>query len=152
MTTKAKPDAEKLLKEEREMGAEIERLEAELRELEAPSRPFTWEEIRAGAVEDLDKRERRKNVLPLMIQAAKARQLEIHRDRCEAQIGPLAERREKAEADLEDARAKREEATEREGVANGRYSEAHTALRYAEQELRQVERDLRALKGGPTGG
>ena len=145
MTTKARPDVEKLLEEEREMGAEIGRLETELRELEAPSRPFTWEEIQAGAMEDLDKHERRKNILPRLIQAAKVRQLEIRRERCEAQIGPLTKRQEKAEADLEDARVKREEAAEREGAAAGKYSEAHTALRHAQQELRQTERDLRAL-------
>ena len=150
MTTKTKPDAKKLLEDEREMGAEIERLEAELQELEAPSRPFTWEEIQAGAIEDLDKRERRKNVLPRLIVAARVRQLEIRRERCEAQIGPLTERQSKAEVDLEDARVKRGEAAEREGAAAGKYSEAHTALRYARQELRQTERDLRALKGEAT--
>ncbi len=148
MTTKAKPGgAEKLLEEEREMGAEIERLEAELAELEAPARPFTWEEIQTGAIEDLDKRERRKAVLPRLIAAAKARQLEIRRERLEAEIGPLSERRERAEAKLEEAKAKRLEAAEREGAAHGEYSDAHMALRYAQQGLRQVERDLRALGG-----
>ncbi len=145
MPTEAKPNAKKLLQEEREMGAEIGRLEAELAELEAPSRPFTWQEIEAGAIEDLDKRERRKNVLPRMISAAKVRQLELRRDRLEAEIGPLSERRDKAEKELEGVRAKRLEAEKREGIAAGEHSDAHTELRYSEQELRQTERDLRGL-------
>ncbi len=147
MPTKAKPNTKKLLEEEREMGAEIERLGRELEELEAPSRPFTWEEIRAGAVEDLDRRERRRAVLPRMIAAAKARQLEIRRARLEAEIGPLSRRSERAEAKLEEAKVERAKAAEREGVAHAEHSDARQALRYARQGLRQVERDLQALEG-----
>lgn len=145
MTTKTKTSAENLRDEEREMGAEVGRLEAELADLESPSRPFTWEEIKAGALEDLDKRERRKNILPRLITAAKVRLLEIHRERLEAEIGPLSERRDRNHAKLEEAKARRLEAQEREGTAAGAYSDAHTELRAIGQELRQTERDLRAL-------
>ena len=145
MTTKTKPAAEKLLGEERKMGAEIERLEGELMELEAPAHDFGWEEIRAGALEDLDKRERRKNILPRLIRAAKVRLLELRRDRLEAELGPLSERQEDAEAKLERARAKRAEAEERIRVAAGESSESVLALRLAQQGLRQTERDLKAL-------
>ncbi len=150
MTTKTKPNAEKLLEEEREMGVEIGRLEAELGELEAPSRPFTWEELQAGATEDLDRRERRKGILPRLISAAKVRQLEVRRERLEAEIGPLSERQERAHAKSEEATAKRLEAAKREGIAHGEHSDASMALRYVQQELRQTDRDLRALgvKGG----
>ena len=145
MTTKPKADAERLLEEEREMGAEIGRLEAELRELEAPAHNFSWEEIQAEALEDLDKRERRKNILPRLITAAKVRQLELRRDRLGAQMGPLTERQDEAHAKLEEVRAEREEAEQREGVAAGEHSEAGMTLRFVQQELRQTARDLRAL-------
>lgn len=145
MTTKTKPGAEKLLEGEREMGAEIGRLEAELGELETPAHTFTWEEVQAGALEDLDRRERRKNILPHLIRATKVKQLEIRRERLEAEIGPRSERRDRTHAKLEEAKAKRLEAQEREGTAAGAYSDAHTELRAAEQELRQTERDLRGL-------
>ena len=145
MTTKAKQGAAKLLEEERGMGAEIERLEAELRELEAPAHAFTWEELQAGVLEDMDKRERRKNVIPRLIVAAKVRQLQIRRERLEAEIGPLPERQEEAYAKLEEARAKRAEAEKREGAAAGEHSDAGMSLRLAQQGLRQTERDLKAL-------
>ncbi len=148
MTTKTKQGTERLLEEERAMGAEVGRLEAELRELEAPARDFSWEEIQGGALEDLDRRERRKNILPTLIRAAKVRQLEIRRERHEAEIGPLFERQEKAHAKLEDARTKRVEAEEREGRAAGEHSDAGMTLRLARQGLRQTERDLKALGAG----
>ena len=148
MTTKKKQGAEKLMEGERAMGAELARLEAELAELEAPSRPLRWEEIQDGGLEDLDKRERRKAVLPRLISAGKVRHLELRRDRLEAEIGPLSERRDKAEAKLEEARAKRQEAEQREGIAAGEASAAHTELRHAEQEFRQTVRGLRGLGAG----
>ena len=148
MTTKKEQGAEKLMEEERAMGAEIGRLESELTELETPSRPFTWEELQAGAVEDLDKRERRKAILPALIRAGKVRQLEIRRERHEAEMGPLSSRQEEARARLEEARANRAEAEEREGVAAAEHSDAGMALRFTQQGLRQTERDLRALGAG----
>ncbi len=148
MTSKTKPNnAKALLEEEREMGAEIGRLEAELAELEAPSRPFTWEEIRAGAVEDLDRRERRKAVLPRMIAAAKVRLLEIRRERLEGDLGPLSERLQKVETKLQEVRDEHAKIEEREAVLHGERSDAHMALRYVRQEIKQIERDLRGLAG-----
>ena len=144
-STKAKPGTEKLLEEEREMGAEIERLEAELAQLESPAPALNWEAIQAGGLDQLDKREMRRITLPKLIRAARVRQLELRRERHEAEIGPLSERLRRAEAKLEEARAERLEAAEREGAAHVERSDAHTALRYARQGLRQTERDLRAL-------
>ena len=147
-STKAKPGTEKLLEEEREMGAEIERLEAELAQLESPAPALNWEAIQAGGLDQLDKREMRRITLPKLIRAARVRQLELRRERHEAEMGPLSSRQEEARARLEEARANRAEAEEWEGVAAAEHSDAGMALRFTQQGLRQTERDLRALGAG----
>jgi chromosome segregation ATPase len=152
MTAKTTPDAQKLLREEREMGAAIERLEAEQRDLESPAPALTWEEIQAGAMKDLEGRERRRGILPRLIAAAKIRRLEIRRERQEAEIGPLREAREEARTRLEEAQAKRQEAQELETRAQVEHGDARMRLRYAQGFLDETERELRALKGGSPGG
>lgn len=153
MTTKTTPDdVGKLLEEEREMGSEVERLGAELRDLESLAPALTWEEIQAGAMEDLEGRERRRSVLPRLITAAKVRRLELRRERLEAELSPLREAREEARARLEEAQAKRQEAQEAEARAHGEESGARMELRYKERFLAETDRELRALIGGRAGG
>ena len=147
MTTKTKPDAEKLGEEEREMDAEISRLEAERTELESPVRVLTWEEIQAGAAEDLERREGRRGILPRLITAAKVRRLQIRRDRHEREAEPLRKLREDAHARLEAATAKRLEATEEENAARFDYSDANFRVESREERAREIEREIRALRG-----
>lgn len=147
MTTKEKATAEKLLEEEREMDAEIERLEAERGDLESPAPVLTWEQLRAGAVDDLEKRERRRGIVPRLITAAKIKRLEIRRERYEAELAPLIERRDKAYAKREAATEKRLKAIEEEGVARGELSDAQMRVRQRERFVKEIDRDLRALKG-----
>ena len=146
MPTKTKVSAaEALMQEECEMGVKVAGLEAELAELETPSRPLTWQEIEAGAIEDLDRRERRRAILPRLIAAGKIRLLQLRLERLGAEIPPLEEREEETRAKLEEARSKRLEAQEREGRAASAYSDAGMALRLTQQESRQTARDLKAL-------
>jgi hypothetical protein len=101
MTTKTK--AKDLQTEEREMDAEIERLENEHRDLQSPARALTWEEVQTGATEDLERREVRRGILPRLIVAAKVRRLQIRRERYEQEAEPLRKLREEAHERLQAA-------------------------------------------------
>lgn len=143
MTTKQKPTD--LAQEERRMDAEIEKLEAEQRELESPARVPTWDEIQAGA-EDLEKRERRRGILPRLIAAAKVRRLQIRRERYEAELAPLSRARDEAYERLEAARTKRILATEEENAARFPYSDAQARVEGRERRIKEVDREIRELK------
>jgi chromosome segregation ATPase len=147
VTTKEKPAAERLAEEERKMDAEIERLEAEQRELASPSRALTWDEVQAGAAEDLEKRERRRAFLPRLVVAAKVKRLEIRRARLEAEAGPLRERRDEAHERLKTATAKRWEAVEEENAARYAYSNPNMRLESIERRTREIGREIRKLRG-----
>ncbi len=142
-----KTKAEDLVKEERTMDGEISRLEAERGELESPARALTWEEIQAGATEDLEKREARRGVLPRMIVAAKVKRLQIRQQRYEAEMEPFLKKREEAYESLQKATAKRLEAIEEEGAARGEYSDAHVRVTSHEQRIKEADREIRALRG-----
>ena len=145
MTTKEKSKAENLVDEERKMDEEIRRLEAEARELEAPAHVLTWDEIQAG--EDLDKRERRRGVLPRLITAAKIKRLELRRERYERETEPLQAQREEAYARLEEAKTKRLDAIDEENAALYQYSDAFQQVQGQEKRLKAVDRELAELRG-----
>lgn len=136
-----------LVEEEHKMDAEIQRLEAEQRELESPARIPTWEEIQAGTAEDLERRERRRGIVPRMITAAKVRRLELQRERYQAEMEPHQKRREEAFEKLEAARAKRWEAVEEENVARYEYGDANARVASREQRIKEANREIRALRG-----
>jgi len=139
--------AKDLAREEREMDKEIERLEAEARELEAPARAFTWDEIRAGATEDLERRERRRGILPRLLTAAKVKRLEIRRERYEREGEPLHKSRDEAYEKLEAARTKRLEAIEEENAARYEYSDAFQRTQGHEKRMKAIDREIRELRG-----
>jgi hypothetical protein len=146
VTTKTK--TENLIEEEKKMDGEISRLEAEQAELNSPARALTWAEIEAGAVEDLEKRERRRGIVPRLITAAKVRRLEIRRERYEAEAVPFRKRREEAHESLEAATAKRLEAVEEENLARADYGgDAHARVTSREQRIKEANREIRALRG-----
>ena len=145
MSTKEKH--EDLAREEREMDAEIDRLEAEQRELDSPARILTWDEIQAGAAEDLEKLERRRGILPRLVTATKVKRLEIRRARMEEEAGPLREALEGAHEQLQEAAAKRLRATEEENAARAAYSHPYTRLDTIERHTKQIDRDIRVLRG-----
>ncbi len=147
MTTKEKPRTDQLAQEERKMDEEIERLEAEARELEVPARALTWDEIQAGAGEDLDKQERRRGILPRLIIAAKVKRLELRRERYERETEPLRKQREEAYARLEKAKAKRLQAEDEEKMALYEYSDAFQQVQGQEKRLKAVDREIRELRG-----
>ncbi len=145
MTTKQKTAADQLTREEREMDEEIQRLEAERLELEGPASVLSWDQIQAG--EDLDKRERRRGLLPRLITAARIKRLELKRQRHEAEIEPLQTRREKAHARLEKASAKRQEVIEEENAARYEYGDASSRIASREMHIRAINREIRELRG-----
>ncbi len=142
-----KPKAEDLVKEERKMDAEISRLEAEQREIDSPARVLTWDEIQAGASEDLEKREIRRGIIPTLITAAKIRRLELRRERHEAEMEPFLKKREEAYERLQKATAKRLEAVEEENLARADYGDAHARVTSREQRIKEAGREIRALRG-----
>ncbi len=142
-----KPKAEDLAKEERTMDGEVSRLEAEQRELDSPARVLTWGEIQSGAVEDLEKRERRRGILPRLLAAAKIRRLEIRRERLERESEPLHELREDAHERLEAATAKRLEAIEKENAARYEFADALAQTQRQEKRAMAIDRELRELRG-----
>ena len=138
---------EDLLKEERKMDGEIERLEAERGELEAPARALTWDEIQAGAAEDLERREQRRGILPRLIVAAKVKRLELRRERYEREIEPLQKLRAEAHAKLEAVEAKRLQAVEEEEEARCEYGDAYTRIESRERRVKALDREIRELRG-----
>ncbi len=148
MTQQAtKPKAEDLVQEERKMDGEIERLEAEQRELDSPARALTWAEVEAGAVEDLEKREVRRGILPRLITAAKVKRLEIRRERLEREAEPLHKKREGAHERFEAATAKRLKAIEEEDAARYEFADALAQTQGQEKRAKAIERELRELRG-----
>lgn len=144
MTT-AKEKPKNLAEEERKMDKEIERLEAERLELEAPARALSWDEIQAG--EDLEKRERRRGILPRLIVAAKVKRLELRRERYERETEPLRAQRREAHARLEEAKTKRLDAIDEENKALYEYSDAFQRVQGQEKRLKAVDRELAELRG-----
>ncbi len=148
MTEQAtKTEAERLLEEERTMDGEVSRLEAEQRELDSPARVLTWDEIQAGATEDLEKRERRRGILPRLLAAAKIRRLEIRRERLERESEPLDKLREDAHERLEAATAKRLEAIREEDAARYEFADALAQTQRQEKRAMAIDRELRELRG-----
>ncbi|MDP9479060.1 MAG: hypothetical protein M3R38_25840 [Actinomycetota bacterium] len=145
MTTK--PKAENLIEEEKKMNVEIEKLEAEERETNSPARGLTWAEIEAGAAEDLEKRERRRGILPRLITAARVRRLEVRRERYEAEMEPFLKKREEAYERRQAATAKRLEAVEEENAARADYGDANARVMSREQRIKEANREIRALRG-----
>ncbi len=138
---------ENLTQEEQAMDKEIEALEQEARELEAPARLLTWDEIKAGATEDLEKRERRRGLLPRLITAAKVKRLELARERYEQEAEPLRKLREEAYEKLEAARTKRLSAVEEENVARAHYGDAHMRIESRERRTQEIDKEIRELRG-----
>ncbi len=148
MTEQAtKTKTEDLVEEERTMDGEISRLEAEQRELDSPARVLTWDEIQAGATEDLEKREIRRGILPRLIVAAKAKRLEIRRERLERESEPLHKLREDAYERLQKATAKRLEAIEKENAARYKFADALAQTQRQEKRAEAIDRELRELRG-----
>ena len=145
MTTKQEPATDRIAREESRMDETIRQLEDEQRELEGPASVLSWDQIQAG--EDLDKRERRRGLLPRLITAAKIKRLELQRERYEAQIEPLQERRDKAHAQLEKARAKRLKAQDEENAASFEYGDASTRIASREMHVKSITREIRELRG-----
>ncbi len=145
MTTKTKP--EDLLEEEKKMDAEISRLEAERGELDSPARALTWDEIQAGAAEDLEKRERRRGILPTLLRAAKVRRLELRRERHRQEAEPFRKKREEAHERLQAATAKRLEAVEEENAARYDYGDANARVESRERRVKEAAREIKALRG-----
>ncbi len=129
------------------MDREIEKLEAERAELDAPTRALTWDEIQAGAMEDLEARERRRGLLPRLIVAAKVKRLELQKAKLEGEMGPLRPAREEAHEKLQQAAAKRRKAAEEEDAARYEYSDAHTRIESREGHVKRIDREIRELRG-----
>ncbi len=148
MTQQAtKTKAEDLVKEERTMDGEISRLEAEQRELDSPARVLSWGEIQSGAVEDLEKREIRRGILPRLLDAAKIRRLEIRRERLERESEPLHKLREDAHERLEAATAQRLKAIKEEDAARYEFADALAQTQGQEKRTKAIDRELRELRG-----
>ncbi len=145
MTTKTK--TKDLAEEEKKMDAEISRLEAEQQELNSPGQALTWKEIEAGGAEDLERRERRRSIIPRLLAAAKIRRLEIRRERLERESEPLHKLREDAHERLEAATAKRLEAIKEEDAARYEFADALAQTQGQEKRTKAIDRELRELRG-----
>jgi hypothetical protein len=137
--TERKTEAAELLEEEK-MDAEVERLEAEQRELDSPARVLIWDEIHTGAAEELEKRERRRGILPRLIVAAKVKRLELIRERHEAELEPLRQTRDEAHKRLLADQEKRRQAVEEENAARYEYTDAKTRLDAIERRMKALDR------------
>lgn len=145
MTTKQKTND--LVDEERQMQEEIERLEAERRELETPASLPTWQEIEAGSLEDLERRERRRGIIGRLIVAVKVRLLEIRRERYERDAEPLRKVRDEAHGKLKAATAKRLRAVDEENEARFQWTNALRRIENREGYAKSISREIRELRG-----
>lgn len=145
MSTKQETVGDRIAEEERKVDEAIQQLEDEQRELEAPANLPSWDQIQAG--EDLDKRERRRGLLPRLIAAARIKKLELQRERYEAEIKPLEVAQREAHEQLEAATAKRLQALEEENAARFEYGDAFSRIQSREQRIKLVDREIRELRG-----
>lgn len=129
------------------MDREIERLEAERAELDAPARALTWDEIQAGAMEDLEARERRRGIVPRLIVAAKVKRLELHKAKWEREMEELAPVRDEAYARMEKAQAARVKAEEKEGLERAAWNRALYGVQGCEDRIKQADREIAELRG-----
>lgn len=113
----------------------------------SPARIPTWDEIQAGAAEDLEKRERRRGILPRLITAAKVKRLEIRRERYGQEVAPLTESRDEAHERLLAAQEKRLTAVEEEDAARYEFADSQTRLDAIERRTMEIDREMRALRG-----
>jgi hypothetical protein len=120
---------------------ELREVERELAERE---RPLVWGEVDA---EQLEAKERRRAILPRLLQAARIKRLELRIHEREQEIERLDAARAGAYERLEKAKAAELKAKERREVAYGEWGFAHAAVLSSEDRLKRYRRELRKLKG-----
>jgi predicted negative regulator of RcsB-dependent stress response len=105
----------------------------------------------AGVVRELEAREARRGVLPLLLRAARIKKLELQLSRQERELKPLQQRRERAYEAMEKARGEKLAAEEALGEATGVWSDANIRVQSHETRMRHLNRELNALKGVNNG-
>lgn len=127
------------------LDGEIQRLEAERAELEAPAREMTWDELVANSAE-FEARQRRRGILPRIIHAGRVRRLELEKRRHEEHAASLrAELEAKYEA-FQVHEAKLRQAKEERDSAHGQWTLTLSAVQSAEERARRTQRELRELR------
>ena len=132
-----------------QLGEEIARLEAEQAELEGPEREWSFDELVARSAE-FEAKERRRALLPRIIQAAKVRRLELEQRRHEEQAASLQGEVESTYAAFQEREAKLRRAKEERDAAHGQWTLAMSAMHSAQDRAKRTGRELRALRGEGT--
>ncbi len=139
---------EALAEEIRSMEAELAALESERAEI-AAAEPPSWDDLqRAGALDELAAQEHRRAYLPRLINAARAKLVELRIRREQALLGPLRVEQEAAYAVVVEATAKAREAEEERVAALHRWREAHGEIEDREQRIKRANRELAELRAG----
>ena len=128
------------------LDKEIERLEVERAELEAPEREWSWDELVANSAE-FEARERRRRILPRIIQAGKVKRLEIEKRRHEEQAASLREDLEVSYSAFQESEERLRQAKEERDAAHSKWMLAMSAVHSAEDRAKRVERELCELRG-----
>ena len=126
----------------------ISELEAELASLEGPPPPLTATDIAQGAVALVDHHEQRRSTTQRLLNAFKAKRLEIRRSRYERELAPLLAARQDAGERLQDLEAQRVALMEEIGKVRADWGDASTRITSKESHIRRIERELRELRDG----
>ena len=134
---------------ETQKAIEIEQLDAEIQELEmeaAAPPDLSWDEIVGVTAEELTQREQRKGILGKMIQARKAKRLQLEADLLKEELEEARDETEKTyekfqaqDERLQKAKEHRDQAWSTWQIQQGVFINIEQRLRRTEKRLKQIE-------------
>jgi hypothetical protein len=135
----------------RDIAADIDELDRQVAELEAEKAglptPVSWDELQeAGALQRVEETERRRGIIPRLLDAAKVKRLQLELERLERRLEPIAEEQAQAYKELEETRLQVLELQEKQGRAQHAYSHATMRRQKVEGEQRRVRQQLREIQ------
>jgi DNA repair exonuclease SbcCD ATPase subunit len=140
----------------RDPDRELDALDQQIAALEAEKAGLPpvpgWDELQdSNVIQEMEQREARRGILPLLINSAKVKKLELQLSRQERELKPLQQRRERAYETMERAREEKIRAEEALGKATGEWSDANIRAQSYETRIRHLNRELNELKGVHNG-
>jgi hypothetical protein len=136
---------------ETQKATEIEQLDAEIQELEteaAAPPDLSWDEIVELSAEDLTQREQRKGVLDKMIQARKARKLELEAQLLREEAEAARDETEKTYEAFQTQDEKLQRQKEKRDASWSTWQIQQGVLINIEQRLRRIETHLTKIEEG----
>ena len=133
--------------EPEKLDEQIQRWE---RELEEAPREIGWDELVENSAQierELDARERRRRILPRIIQAGKVKRLELEKRRHEEHAASLREELEASYAAFQEHEERLRQAKKKRDASHGKWMLAMSAVQSAEDRAKRTERELRQLRG-----